>query len=92
MKKYIYIFAWIILGILLSFIAHAVIEIAYINYFFAKGIILVNHTAFGYGFCVLSIYLQASLLILGMLGGLFAGQYFWKVIYIEKRYRFWRRK
>ena len=92
MKKYIYIFAWVILGLLLSFITHAVIEIAYINYSFAKGIILVNHTAFGHGFCVLPTYLQAGLLILGILGGFLAGRFFWRVIYIEKRYRKWRRK
>jgi len=76
MKKYIYIFAWIVLGLLLSLLVHAIMEMAYVKYAMAKGIILVNHTAFGFGYCVLPIYPQAILLILGILGGLFAGRFF----------------
>ena len=87
MKKYIYIFSWIILGTLLSFIVHAAAEMAYINYSLLRGIVLANHTAFGYGYCVLPIYIQITLLILGILSGLLCGRFFWRIIYIEKKYQ-----
>ena len=90
MKHIMYIVAWIVLGVVLSLIAHAVIEIMYINYALSHGIAPVNYTAFGLGYCTLPQWLQALLLIAGVVVGYWAGIYFWRVIYIEKRFRKFR--
>jgi len=86
MKRIAYIILWIVLGLELSFVAHAIIEMGYVSYSISRGIILDNHTFLGYGYCFLPTWLQSLLLILGIGGGYFAGQYFWRAIYIEKRY------
>ena len=84
MKKYIYNISWIVLGLLLSFIAHVIIEIVYIKYALSKEIVLTNHMAFGHGYCVMPVWLQILLPILGITLGVLAGRFFWRVIYIEE--------
>ena len=88
MKKYIYIFSWIVLGILLSFLAHAGFEIGLIKYAFSEGIILQNYTVFGmgFGYCALPVWDQDAILAFGLVTGYFAGQYFWQILYVEHRY------
>lgn len=81
MKKIVYIFMWMVLGFFVSIIAHGVIEISYIRYALNSGIILENQAVFGYGYCALPAYLQAGLLILGIIGGFFSGRHWWHVIY-----------
>ena len=70
---------------MLSFIAHAVIEIGYIKYALGSGMTVIDYTVFGYAYCALPAWLQVGLLLLGIIGGYLAGVYFWRVIYIEKR-------
>ena len=89
MKKYVYIFAWLVLAMMLSFIAHAVIEIGYIKYALGAGLTITDYTVFGYAYCALPAWLQIGLLLAGISGGYFAGVYFWRIIYVEKRYRHW---
>lgn len=84
MKKIIYILAWVVLGLILSFIAHAVIEIKYINHSLSAGIAPVNYMVFGRGYCALPGLLQLGLPILGIVFGFLAGWYFWKVVYIKE--------
>lgn len=91
MKKIVYIFMWMVLGFFVSIIAHGVIEISYIGYALKNGIILENHALFGYGYCTLPVYLQVGLLVLGIVGGFFSGRHWWRVIYVQERYRGWRR-
>ena len=88
MKKAIYLIAVTFLGFLLSVLAHAVIEIYYINYALANGIVLTNYTTFGFGYCVLPTWLQAGLAILGIGGGYLLGLRWWRIVYIEKRHWF----
>ena len=76
-----------VLGLLFSIITHALIEIGYINSRLSQGILPINQAEFGYGYCALPVWLQAMLLIMGIALGYVAGVYFWRVIYIEKRYR-----
>lgn len=83
----IYVVAWMVLGLLLSFIAHALLEMSYIKYALARGIVLLNHMAWGQGFCALPVWLQSLLLVGGIIGGYLAGIFFWRVIYVEGRYR-----
>jgi len=79
LKKVIYLMASVILGILLSFIAHALIEIGYLRW-------VLNHgqVAPFYGGCALAPWLQVVLLGIGIIGGFFLGRFWWRKIYIER--------
>jgi len=78
MKKTIYIILWALTGLLLSFIFHAIIELLYLKYADPAKVHWVS--VFG-GICALPIWLIYLLPILFIAFGLFAGFYFWKVIY-----------
>ncbi len=83
MKKFVYIFLWVVLGLMLSFVAHALIEIFYIKNYLPNGFT---------GHCALPLWLQIGLPVLGILFGFLAGKFFWRVIYVEKRVRRWLKK
>lgn len=87
MKKFVYIVSWIVLGLLLGFIAHALIEMSYINRALASGIVLHNQMLFVQGYCFLPIWLQGLLIVSGIVGGYLAGRFFWRVLYVEGRNR-----
>jgi uncharacterized membrane protein YgaE (UPF0421/DUF939 family) len=78
-KKAIYLLASTILGLLLSFLVHALIEINYLKVAADQNIAV----AFSNG-CALPSWLNISLWVLGALGGLFLGRFWWRKIYIEK--------
>jgi len=82
-KKTIYIIATMFLGLLLSFLAHAGIEIWHINRLLGRGITpkasSLTHN------CFLPASLQIVLLLAGLVGGYFLGQTWWRIIYIEHR-------
>jgi len=84
LKKAVYLAASTILGILLSLIAHAIIEINYLNWALSQG----KSVTF-YGGCALAPTLRISLLLLGVLGGFFLGRFWWRKVYIE---RVWAKK
>lgn len=90
MKIYIYIVSWIVLGSLLALLAHAGMEIGYINYLLAQNIVPVNYGSFGGHYCALPVWLQSGLVAVGLFGGFLAGKHFYRVIYIEKRYH-WKK-
>ena len=95
MKKTFYIFLWVLVGLKASFIAHAVLEMAEIKYAFAQGLIPNNLTFLGMGYCALPWGAQIVLLVLGAIGGFWAGLYFWKKVYgreNEKKSKKKRRK
>jgi H+/Cl- antiporter ClcA len=79
LKKAVYLSASVVLGLLLSFFAHALIEINYLHRVSSQG-----QVAPFYGGCALSPELQAALWVLGALGGFFLGRFWWRKIYIEK--------
>jgi len=78
-KKTVYLLATIILGLLLSLLAHAFIEISYLNWVQSKGQIVQF-----YGSCALPPLLQTSVWILGAVGGFFLGRFWWRKVYIER--------
>jgi hypothetical protein len=79
LKKNVYLLASIILGLLLSFIVHAVIEINYLNWIAGRGEI-----ATFYGRCALVPWLRNILWICGAVGGYFMGQFWWRKVYVER--------
>jgi hypothetical protein len=76
MKKAIYLILFTILGILFSFIVHAVIEILYLKY--------ATHVVWSSG-CALPAWLKYGLPILGAIGGFLLGRIGWRIVYVEKR-------
>ena len=84
LKKVVYIFAWVVLGLLLSLLLHAYIEVKYIHWLLSHG----KEVQF-YGNCTLSPALQIAILLLGVVGGFFLGRFFWKKIYVD---RAWAKK
>lgn len=85
-KKTIYIFLTIILCLLLALIVYSFLEITYIKYFLSKNLILVSSGAPGFIGCVLPYYIQIVLMLFAVVGGYFLGQFWWRIIYVEKRY------
>ena len=83
-KKITYLVLSVILGLLLSFDLHALIEIKYLQWAFNQGLV-----ARFYGGCALPPVLQIGLIFFGGIGGFFLGKFWWQKVYIE---RFWEKK
>ena len=82
LKKTIYIILAIILGVILSFIAHALIEIVYLSYSFYKGTSPEPSSLTPQ--CYLPSALQTILLLAGLIGGYFLGRFWWQKVYGKK--------
>ena len=82
-KKTVYIILTMILGLILSFIVHAAIEIFYINYLLEKEVLpqpsSLTHQ------CYLPLSLQIILLLVGLFCGYFLGHFWWRKVYIERK-------
>jgi hypothetical protein len=81
MKKIIYIILWVLLGLLISFILHAIIELLYLK--FTNPVNLHWTKVFG-GVCALPFWLIYLLPILGLIFGIWAGFFFWQVVYVKQ--------
>ncbi|HEY4495913.1 MAG TPA: hypothetical protein VJC04_00955 [Candidatus Paceibacterota bacterium] len=79
LKKTIYLIATAILGIILSFVVHAIIEITYLSLASGQG-----QTVHFYGGCALLPIIQIGLLLFGVVGGIYLGNYWWRKVYIER--------
>lgn len=88
MKRFFYISLFTFLGILVQFILHGLIEFSYIK------LLIYDYDKFGLGlswdnwFLIHKIF-SIALLVLGASLGFIQGKYWWRVIYIEKRYKKW---
>ena len=86
MKKIIYITAFTVLGVLVQFLLHALIEVWYIE------LLVRDFPAFGLGLSwdawfVIHAVLTVFFLIGGASVGYFSGRKWWRIIYIEQRYK-----
>jgi len=88
MKKTIYIILTIFLGLLLSFILHALVELVYINIMLARGLEVQGSYFLGVGWCALPIWVQYTFPAMGIIGGYFLGKTWWRIVYVEHRH--WR--
>ena len=78
MKKIIYIILWLLFGLIISFIFHAIIEMIYLNWALKNNIDVrwvLN------GDCALPLWLIILLPILGIIFGLWCGFVAWRKIY-----------
>lgn len=73
-----------ILGLFLAYLAHAAIEISYLNRLAEQGT-----AAIFYNTCALHPLLQLALWLAGALGGYFFGCFGWRKVYVE---RIWFKK
>lgn len=90
MKKITYYFLTVILGLLLSILSHVFIE-----YFYLRQAIVNNTPIQRMGSdlgCALPLWLQISLPIAGVILGFFLGRRWWRIVYIEGRRQWFRRK
>lgn len=84
LKKIVYLIAATVLGVLLSFMVHAFLEINYLNLLQSQG-----RVASFYNGCALPPDFSDSLFLLGAVGGFFLGRFWWRMIYID---RVWAKK
>ncbi len=85
MKRIVYIAAFAILGILLQFLVHALIELWY------TALLMADFARYGLGlpwdaWFLIHHIATAVLFVGGVVGGYFSGRYWWRIIYIEKKY------
>lgn len=84
-KKIIYISLFIFLGIVASFLVHAAIEILAIS------LLVKDFERYGLGLSWRQWYAihhigSALLLFFGIAAGYWQGKYWWKIIYVDKKY------
>ena len=79
LKQAVYLIAATVLGLILSFIVHAFIEISYLRWVDIRGLIVPFYNG-----CALTPLLQIALLVFGVIGGFFLGRFWWRKIYIER--------
>ena len=78
-KRFVYIFLWVVLGIIISTIIHALIEIPVLKY-------LVSGLNWSQWQIIHDIG-SVILFVLGILGGCLAGKYWWRIIYFDKKFK-----
>lgn len=84
MKKQIYIFLTMVFWVLLAVILYGLADILYI------GLLAENFSKYSLGLSWDGVYMaqyifMIFLAILGIIGGYFLGQSWWRIIYVEKR-------
>ncbi len=82
LKKILYTIFSIVLGLLLSFNLHALIEINYLHWATERG-----WTVVFYGGCALPLFLRIIIWLLGIISGYLFGRFFWRKIYIERKFQ-----
>ena len=87
-KHVIYCAASVMLGVLVSLLAHAGIELLMISRAEQQGAAssLVWYTVFGGAACALPPVVVYGLLLAGAFLGLFIGRIWWRMVYIEQRW------
>lgn len=91
MKRIIYLICFTFLGGLLGFLLHALIELYYIR------MLVVDFDKYGFGLTWSDWYLIHSILtgLLILIGsglGFYWGKKWWRILYVEGRYRKWLKK
>lgn len=88
-KRPLYITLTTLLGVILSYGLHAVIELWYLSYAEQQHLTIVWTKHLGLGWCALPGAVQYGLLALGIIGGWLMGRVWWRWVYVEGRR--WRR-
>ena len=83
--------AFTALGAMVGFLVHAILEIVYV------GFLITDYQNFGLGLTLDAWFdihnsVAIVLVILGAYGGFRQGQHWWKILYIDKKYKRWFKK
>ena len=76
LKHAVYLATATFAGLILSFIAHAFIEMSYLRWADSQGLIVPF-----YGGCALTPQIQIGLLVAGTVGGFLFGRWGWRKVY-----------
>lgn len=85
-KRPVYLACTILLGIILSYGVHAILEIAYLRWAENTGHVITWYTHFGLGSCALHPVVQYGLLATGIVWGWLTGRIWWRWVYVEGKH------
>lgn len=85
-KRPLYLVLTTLLGVIMSYGIHAVLELWYLRYLDQHGQFPVWQTHFGMGLSALPVSVQYGLLLVGGFGGWFTGRVWWRWVYVERRW------
>lgn len=83
MKKTFYIIITTALTVLLSFIIHALVEIAFLNWAEINGLTVEWDPIFGKS-CALPFIFSVVLHAIGLFGGIWLGFIWWNMVYVKR--------
>jgi len=84
-KRPLYLTLTTILGLIVSYGLHALIETWYLSYADKHQLVIKWTMHFGLGSCALPEWAQYGLLVLGVVGGFLIGRVWWRMVYVEGR-------
>lgn len=82
-KRPLYLVLTTLLGLIISYGLHAVIEMWYLHWAETSSATIVWTAALG--MCSLPLWVQYTLPILGLVGGFVIGRVWWRIVYIERQ-------
>lgn len=85
-KRTFYLVLTTVLGIVMSFGIHAVVELWYLSWADRAGWTVTWYRQLGGGLCALNPTVEYGLLIIGTIGGYLVGRVWWRIVYIEGRH------
>jgi len=85
-KRPLYIALATFLGVLLSYLAHALIESSYLSYAEKNNLTVTWTMHFGVGSCALPPVVQYGLFVVGLIGGFFLGRLWWNTVYVTGKW------
>lgn len=85
-KRPVYLSLATLLGLIISFGFHAVIELWYLSYAQSHNLAIHWTQHFGLGSCSLPTWVQYGLPVLGLVGGFLLGRTWWQWVYVERRW------
>ncbi len=83
-KRTVYVILSCILGIIASYLIHAIVEFTYLRLAVESGNQIRWYHHFGLGSCALHPVLQYTLLVVGIAGGYAIGRIWWGIVYKKK--------
>ena len=75
-----------LLGLIISFGLHAVIELWYLSYAQSHHWVIHWTKFFGVGLCALPVWLQYTLPVLGLVYGYWQGKVWWQWVYVDRKW------
>lgn len=85
-KRPLYLGLTTLLGVMVSYVLHAVVEVWYLSAAETRGWDVRWTKHLGLGLCALPVAAQYGLLATGLIGGFLMGRVWWRWVYVERRW------